>query len=212
MSEINENETAAEGSTDNDLRVEIEKLRAKNRELLAEKQKARQKAQEAQDAADEAAAQAAENTGNVEALRAAHAKELKKLQERLDASDADLRTIRVDNEIARAISEGDVRPEMVRAVTAMLKAEVVYENGSASIDGKPIADHVSKFLAGKEGAHFVRASDNSGSGAIGSANAIKTPRLSAPPKTDAEWKTFDSLEVAERNSLADSWNMPSLKL
>lgn len=64
-----ENKTADEGSeitntTDNaDLQTEIEKLRAKNRELLAEKQKAKLKAQEAEAAADEAATQAAERNG-----------------------------------------------------------------------------------------------------------------------------------------------------
>lgn len=212
MSETNENETANEGSTDNDLRIEVEKLRAKNRELLTEKQKAKQKAQEAQDAADEAAALAAENGGNIEALKAAQAKELKKVQEKLDASESDLRTIRVDHELARAVSEGNVRPEMVRAVTAMLKSEVTYENGVATIDGKPIAEHVSAYLAGKDGAHFVRAADNSGGGATGSNQAIKTPKLSKPPVSNDEWTTFDKMDVAERNALADSWGTPELKL
>jgi len=109
-----ENKTADEGSeitntTDSaDQQTEIEKLRAKNKELLVEKQKANRKAQEAEAAADEAATQAAERSGDIEALKAAHKKELDKLQGKLDAADSDLRTIRVDNELTRAYNEAAV--------------------------------------------------------------------------------------------------------
>jgi seryl-tRNA synthetase len=166
MSDTN-NETATEGGNETDLAAEVAKLRAKNKELLAEKQKAKQKAQEAQDAADEAEAKAAENSGSVEQLKAAHAKELQKLQAKLEAADSDLRTIRVDNEITKAISEGNVRSELSEAVTALLKSKVQYEGGIASIDGKPISDFASEYLGSDVGAHFRRASDNSGGGATG---------------------------------------------
>jgi phage I-like protein len=165
-------QTADEGGIE-ELRAELEKVKAKNKELITEKQKAKQQAQAALDAADEAAQHAAERNGDMEAIKAAHAKELQKLQAKYDALDGDLRTVRVDNEIARAITEGNVRPEMVRAVTAMMKAEVSYEAGVATIDGKPIADHATEYLGGKDGAHFVRPADNSGGGAAGATTSTK---------------------------------------
>ncbi len=166
MSDTNENKTADEGSMD-ELRAELEKVKAKNKELLAEKQKVKQKAQEAQDAADEAAQQAAERGGDIEALKSAHAKELQKLQDKLSAADSDLRTIRVDNEITKALSEGNVRSEMSEALTALLKSKVDYSNGVATIDGKAIGEFAGEYLGSATGAHFRRAADNSGVGATG---------------------------------------------
>ncbi|UYY77500.1 kinesin [Sphingomonas sp. R1] len=174
MSHTNENQITDEGGIE-ELRSELEKVKAKNKELLAEKQKVKQKAQEAQDAADEAAQQAAERGGDLEALKAAHAKELQKLQAKLDAADTDLRTIRVDNEIARALAEGNVRPEMTEAVTALLKTKVQYEGGVATIEGRPIGEFAGEYLGGETGAHFRRASDNSGGGATGNTSTKTNP-------------------------------------
>lgn len=166
MSDTNE-QTTDEGGNDSDLRAEIEKLKAKNKELLAEKQKVKLKAQEAQDAADEAATTAAERSGDIEALKAAHKKELDKLQAKLDGYDSDLRTIRVDNEITKALNDGNVRSEMSEAITALLKSKVEYANGVASIEGKPISEFAGEYLGSATGAHFRRAADNSGGGATG---------------------------------------------
>ncbi len=177
MSDTN-NETVIEDSNDTDLRAEIDRLKAKNKELLTEKQKAKQKAQEAQDAVDEAEARSAENSGNVDALKAAHAKELKKLQDKLQANDTDLRTIRVDNELTRSLSEGNVRSEMSEALTALLKSKVQYDNGTATIDGQSIGDFVGSYLGSEVGAHFRRASDNSGGGATGNSNTTATTQFS----------------------------------
>jgi hypothetical protein len=163
-----------------DLKAQVEKLAAKNKELLGEKQAAKQRAQEAQDAADEAAQKAAEKGGDIEALKAAHAKELQKLQAKLDTTDSELRTIRVDNEIAKALTEGNVRPELAPAVTALVKSQVKYENGAASIEGVAIGEHVASFLGSDTGAHFRRASDNTGSGATGSTST-------SPSYVGKEW-------------------------
>lgn len=138
----NETENNVTETTSDDLaaiRAELEKVKAKNAELLAEKQKAKQKIQEAQDAADEAATKAAERNGDIEALKAAHAKELQKLQQKLDAYDTDLRTIRVDNEISRALNEHQVRPELAEAATALFKSKVQYADGQATVEGKMLS-------------------------------------------------------------------------
>jgi len=210
------NETADEGSNttlERDERdIEIEKLRAKNKELLAEKQKAKQKAQDAQDAADEAVTQAAERNGDIEALKAAHAKEMKKLQDKLDAVDGDLRTIRVDNEITKALTEGKVIDYQLEPLTYMFKSKVQYENGTASIDGKPVADFIGEYLNSDVGANFRRATDNSGAGATGNTSTATPMRLNKRPGTQQEWDYLDSLGTVERNALCDSIGAPDLKL
>lgn len=212
------NETVIEDSnpiitTDSaDLQAENEKLRAKNKELLIEKQKVKQKAQEAQDAADNAATQAAERNGDIEALKVAHANELKKLQDKLDASSNDLRTIRVDNEITRALAEGNVFDYQIKPLTFMFKAEVSYENGIATIEGKPIADHISEYLGSTEGQHMRRGSTTSGSSATGNTTPTVAPMLTKRPVTQAEWDYLDNLEVNARNALCDRISAPDLKL
>lgn len=209
MSETNDKTTDEGGTDPRDL--EIEKLRAKNKELLSEKQKEKAKAQALADEKDEAEAKAAESGGNVEALKAAHTKELAKLQSKLDAADTDLRTIRVDNELARSLTEGNVRSEMSEALTALLKSKVQYDNSVATIDSKPIADFVSEYLGSDVGAHFRRASDNSGGGATGNSSTSKPPRMT---KENFNYTDFGKLMVenpAEANALADQLGRPDLK-
>ncbi|MBD8699283.1 hypothetical protein IFT54_05565 [Sphingomonas sp. CFBP 13714] len=204
------NETVEQDSTDpRDL--EIEKLRAKNKELLSEKQKEKAKVQALADEKDEAEARAAESGGNVDALKAAHAKELAKLQAKLDASDGDLRTIRVDNEISKALASGNVRQELGEGFTAILKSKVQYDGAVATIDGKPIADFASEYLGSDVGSHYRRASDNSGGGATGNSSNTKAPRMT---RENFNYTDFGKLMVenpAEANALADQLGRPELK-
>ena len=183
------------------LQAQLDKVNKKNKELIAEKQAAKQAAQDALDEADNAKSSAAEKKGDIEALKALHAKELKKAQDVLAERDTSLRKITLDNEIANGLTANNVRPELARAVTAMMKAEAEYANGTATIGGQPIADYMKEFLSGADGAHFVRASDNSGGGATGSTTTkanlankeFNLSEYSAMRKTDpdtaAAWAT-----------------------
>ena len=210
------NKTVEEGSEtiitndDADLQAEIVKLRAKNKELLAEKQKVKLKAQEAQDAADNAATAAAERNGDIETLKAAHATALKKLQDKLDAADSDLKTIRVDNELTRAYNENG-RPELAEQFIAWAKGRVQYENGTATVDGSSLSDFVGTYLSSAGGAHFRRVADNSGSGALGNSSTTAPVRLTKRPTTPAEWDYLDSLSTSERNAVCDAIGAPDLK-
>ncbi len=152
-------------------RAEKEKVKNKNKELVSEKQVAKQ-------AADDAALDAAEKSGDIEALKASHARALRSAQEKQEAADAELRTIRVDNELTRSLSEGNVRSEMSEALTALLKSKVQYNDGVASIDGKSIGEFVGGYLGSEVGAHFRRASDNSGGGATGGQSTSTTTAFS----------------------------------
>lgn len=154
-------------------RTEKEKVKTKNRELLSEKQTAKQ-------AADAAELDAAEKSGNIEALKASHATQLQKLQAKYDALDSELRTVRVDNEITKALNDSNVRSEMSEALTALFKNKVEYADGVATIDGKTIGEFAGEYLGSAVGAHFVRPADNSGGGATGSASKAAKVQLDKP--------------------------------
>ncbi len=148
------------------IQAELESIKKKNSELLAEKAKWRKAEQDAKDAAEEAAATAASKSGDLESVKAAHARELKKLQEAMEASSNELKTIRVDNAIKSALNSNNVQPLMAPAVEALLKGMTSYEDGNALIQGKAIDEFAKTYFA-KDGAHFVRAPDNAGTGAVG---------------------------------------------
>lgn len=143
-------------------RAEKEKVKNKNKELVSEKQIAKQ-------AADDAALDAAEKSGDIEALKASHARALQAELEKREAADAELRTIRVDNEITNAYNRAG-RPELAEQFIAWAKNKAQYENGAATMNDKPIGEAVAEYLNSSVGAHFRRASDNSGSGATGNTN------------------------------------------
>jgi chromosome segregation ATPase len=217
MAETNENESAAINAEDQittiaDLKAQLEKVNERNRMLIAEKQKAKAKAQEALDAADEAAQQAAERTGDIEALKAAHGKELAKLKAERDSLMADLRTIRVDNEISRALREGNTIADYDEPLTYMFKAKADFSNGEASIEGKPVYEFISDYLGTSAGQKYVRAAENTGGGATGNSTTVAQTKLTKRPSTPAEFDVLDAMPVSERNAFLDSIGAPDLKV
>lgn len=160
----------------------IKALETKNKELLSEKQKAKQEADEAREAAEEAAAEKAREAKDVEAiekrLNEKHAKELKKFQEQLAERDNQLSTLLIDNTIKDHLAKHNVAPQFHKAVTAMLKAEAKLEAGEAMVNGVALSEHVSSYFSSDEGRAFVAAPANSGAGAFGN----KTTTPAAPDK------------------------------
>lgn len=147
---------------------DVSGLKNKISELFGKLKDAEKRAEAAEKLADEAEANAA--AGNeLKTLQ----RDYKKLEAALasitserDAFAADLKTTRVDHAVSAAIASGNVRPEMVEAVEALMLRKVEYTDGEASIAGKSIADYAKTFFT-KDGAHYVRAADNSGADAQG---------------------------------------------
>lgn len=147
--------------------------------------------------------------------------EIKKLQKQVtdltgerDTFASDLKTMRVDNEVKSAIAAANIRPELVPAVEALLLRNAKYEDGQATIDGKSICDHAKRFFTSKEGSYFVRAPESSGSASTGNDGAVANNWTKAPVTSD-EWNAFDRLandDPGLRNSLADKWGKPELKV
>lgn len=179
----------------------ISKLEAKNEEVIGKLKNETARAEAAEIAADEADANAA--AGNELKTLQRDYQKLEKtvttLTAERDTLAADLRSTRVDSAISAAIASGNVRPEMVEAVEAVLHRKVQYEDGAASIDGKEIAAFAKTYFS-KDGAHFVRAADNSGADAIGNSGA-KAADYSSKPFALGEYQNL----LATNPQAAAAW-------
>lgn len=200
------------------LEAALTKAEEEKKAALGEKFKATTALKKAQDDTEAAIEDAKANAGS-ELDKALNenkklAKQVADLTGERDAAHTDLKTIRVDNEVKSAISAANIRPELVPAVEALLLRQHKYEDGVATIDGKSITDHAKKFFSSKEGAYFVRAPESTGSGATGN-DGTKAHNWTKAPTTNDEWDAFDELAKSDptlRNSLADQWRLPDLKV
>lgn len=160
----------------------ITALENKNKELLKEKQKAAADADEARELAEEAAADKAREAKDVDAIEKRltdkHNKELARLKGDLDARDAQLSKMLIDNAIATALTQHNVAPQFAKAVTAMLKMDAKIENGEAMLGDVAINDGITAYFGSDEGKAFVAAPANSGAAAMGS----KGTTITAPDK------------------------------
>jgi hypothetical protein len=152
-------------------------LKNKNADLVRRLKLAEQRAEEAEQAREAAAEEAERQSGNLEALeKRLEAKWQKKydaLAAERDALSGDLRTIRLDNEVKSAIAAGNVRPELVPAVEALLLRQAQYDDSTkqANINGAAIGDYAKEFFGSKEGSFYVNAPASSGVGSTGSTPA-----------------------------------------
>lgn len=146
----------------------------KNKELVDREKAAKVKADEAQAAREAAEEDAERKAGDITAIEKRltdkFQKEIDKLTAERDTLSTDLRTIRVDNEITRALAEGNVFEHNLEPLTYMFKAKAKYENGTGNIDGKAIGEYISEYLAGEVGSNYRRGSTNSGASAAGNTN------------------------------------------
>ena len=127
-----------------------------------------------------------------------------------DALAGEIKTTRVDHAISAAIASGNVRPEMVDAVEALLHRKVDYTDGEASIAGKSIADFAKTFFA-KDGSHYVRAADNSGADAQGNNGSKAVAHSMTKENFDINEFTMIQLENPElANSIAEAVGRPEL--
>lgn len=199
-----------------ELEGEKTKLQTKNSELIGREKEQRDRAIAAETAREEAAERAEREAKDVEALEkrltAKFQKDIDRLTGERDAATTQLRTTLVDNEIAKAIRDNNVREGMDEALTALFTQKVKFENGEASIDGKSIGEFAGEYLGSAVGAIFRRASDHSGTDAPGNTTKTVHAKLTKRPSTNAEWDILDAMPAQERNAFADSINAPDLKV
>jgi hypothetical protein len=149
-------------------------LKAKNTELLA---KLKVATKNAEISPDEHNRVIADNEKLQEQIAEAN-KQLKlgvsefdKLKKSLDVESKFVSSLLVDNGLSDAIAKAGVKPELSKAVKAMLAGQVSIkidgETRAAVIGDKAVSDFVSEWAKSDEGKHFVAAPANSGGGATG---------------------------------------------
>ena len=176
-----------------------EGLKNKNGELLAKLKKAQKDS--TIDPAEFSALQ--ENLSATEAKLAEALKTQKQLQTEADKSKKAYESetqfvsrLLVDNGLTEAIIKAGVKPEMSKAVKAMLAGQVTLkvegDKRTAMIGDKLLSDAVEEWSKSDEGKHFVTAPDNSGGGANGGGQGkanVKTMARSAFEAMDATAKS-----------------------
>lgn len=192
-------------------------LVAKNKELLGKLKKQQDTLDQLLADKEAAEATAAEKAGDWEKLKsqleAKHKKEVDGLKAQLETASNDLRTIRVDNEIAQIIAKSGVTAAHVPAVEALMLRKVEYADGQASIDGKSVSDWAKDYFA-KDGAIYRPAPDNSGAGASSNdgskASQYRIPTSAAD--VGADLIALSRTNPEEYNSVMDKAGLHNLKV
>jgi hypothetical protein len=167
-------DAAVKAATDK-IQESIDKLEAKNTELVGDLRKARKAGEikpedlhAAEDRADKAEAALNEANKQLKTVTSERDKAVKSLETEQGAA----RSYALDAEIGNAIAAGGIVPALVPAFTAMVKqnakAELVDGKYNVLIGDKPAKDYVAAFLGTEEGKAFKAAPVNGGGGAPGS--------------------------------------------
>jgi hypothetical protein len=105
----------------------------------------------------------------------------------------------VDNGLNDALIKAGVKPEMTKAVKALLASQVQLkqdgDNRIAVVGDKALADYVSEWSKSDEGKHFVAAPVNQGGGANGGSNGKGTAKTISRT-------AFDALDAAAKTAFA----------
>lgn len=196
----------------------IEKLEAKNKELLTEKQKAKEAADAAEAERETAEEEKARANNDLKALEdrlnAKHSKELAKLTKENEGYKGQLNTLLIENTIQSSMAEHNVLPQFQKAVAAMIRAEAKLENGEAMAAGMSLKDYIADFVGGDDGKHFTAAPANTGAAVTNHGTTVSGGQWSTPPKSGqemAEWGRWAMNNESAANTLADRWGMPHLK-
>lgn len=166
--------------------AEIDKLNAKNKEVLDELKPLKRKLKEFDGISAEdvkAALQSAKDaeTANlekkgeyekiIEQMKADHAKEIEKLTASNESESGFVKQLLTERGLSDSLVKANVRPEYLDAAKAMLKGKVAIQgegdDRKAVVGDKDLGDFVTDWAASDEGKHFVSAPNNSGGGAAG---------------------------------------------
>lgn len=169
-----------EETTIADLQKRLDAMDAKNAELLAEvkaERAKRREADEARAAADEEARakaeEAAAKSGDVDEVRKSlesrHAAALAKLEARATEAEGQLSRHIIDGGIRDALAKAEIATPFAKAAGLLFKdgRKIEVKDGTAFVDGVPLADAVNEWAGGEEAAGFKAAGQATGGGAPG---------------------------------------------
>jgi len=153
-------------------------LVAKNQELLGKLKKATKDAQ-IDPAEHQAVTEELEETRTklteAQKLVKTATTEAEKAKKALEGENSFVSKLLIDNGLTEAILKAGVKPELTKAVKAMLAGQAQIkidgENRTAVIGDKSLSDFVTEWSKSDEGKHFVAAPNNQGGGAHGGGQA-----------------------------------------
>lgn len=169
-----------------ELKSEKEALVNKNKELLTEVKKERNKSKEVDTDKYYALMDELESVKNENAKLQGDAKlkakDLEKLTAQLGEKDSTLQKLIIDDGLSNALVTAGVKAELMPAVKALLRGQSQLKDNQAHIGDKPLADFMTEWVAG-DGKAYIAAPQNSGGGSQGTTNGggqtIDTSKLSA---------------------------------
>lgn len=152
-------------------------LQAKNNELLGKLKKAQKSGeidpadyQAVQDELSKANEKISEMTKQVKTLT----KDNETFKKNYEAEAGVTHKLIVQNGLTAALIEAKVKPELMKAVVALLSPQATLkaegDSRIAVVGDKPLADYVSEWAKSDEGKHYVAAPNNQGGGANGGGN------------------------------------------
>jgi hypothetical protein len=180
----------------------IQKLEAKNDELIGKLKTESARAEELESASGTELEKAVKRAEKAE-------RDLKAANEVAEKSNKTLRDYKRDAAISNLITANKVNPDDARAVKAILMMELDQDGDEPSIQGMSLDDYGKSFFA-KEGKRYVQAADHSGGGATGSEGA-KAPRMTKENFNFSEFAKIQLEDPAEANAIADAVGRPKLK-
>ena len=162
---------------------ETKGLKAKNDELLAKLKKATKDAQidpaehqALQAELDQAKTQIAE----LQKVAKTATTEAEKAKKALEGESGFVSKLLIDNGLTEALIKTGVKPEMSKAVKALLSGQVQIkvdgDKREAVIGDKSLNDFVGEWAKSDEGKHFVAAPANNGGGATGAGTQTQTKK------------------------------------
>lgn len=187
------------------LKSEIDKLSAKNKELISELRKAKGSTnEEAAKLADELDTVKAENVKLASALKKTTGEleaERKDAGDKLTAKSAVIQKLIRDDGLLKGLTAAGVKKELLAGALALHqgKIEVDEEKSEAfaTMDGKRVAlpDYLKTWAASDEGKHYIGAPVNSGGGASG-------PGSGVPGAKSMTRSAFEALDPTAKTTFA----------
>lgn len=193
---------------------QVEGLKKKNDELLADIRKRKDERDELSKRLDALEADkqkldedAATKAGDVEKLKAQleerYGKQIKALTDEKDALNGKLKKHVVEEGLTSALVKAGVAPQYMDAAKALIKTNTEAEIGDndglpfAKFDGKAVTDFVADWAKSDNGKHFVSAKNNSGGGSNGTNEGGKASDGKTMTRAD-----FDQLSPAEKSKFS----------
>lgn len=123
--------------------------------------------------------------------------ELDKVTKLYQSETSEYNRMLVDNSLTVALGEVKVKPELLKAVKALVSPNIEVKDRQARVGDKSISDYIKEWSVSDEGKHFVMAPINSGGNSSGAANG-------SGGQKQVTRSQFDGMNQFERSNFAKS--------